>query len=420
MKKTATILGTLALVLSTGVSAQAADLRMSWWGGDSRHAATQEALKVCGEKYGHTISPEFTGFNGHLEKLTTQLAGGTEADIMQVNWPWLPLFSKDGSGLANLRDYADIIDLSNWTDAQLASGSMNGVLNGLPVSTTGRVFMFNKTSYEKAGLEIPTSWDELIADAAVFKEKLGDNAYPFEATTLNAILTVSLVTTQATGKDLIDPATGQVAWTVEELAKSIDFYQNLVDKGVVRSWATAAGTGTDNLWELPDWASGLIGGSYEWDSTYSKYSDPLGPDQVLVPVPILKIADAVTEGVYRKPSMTFAISKRSKDPQAAAQILNCLMNEPEGISAMADQRGLPSSKAAAAQLEAEGKVNPTLKAANDVVMAGEGPTVSPYNEDPQVRDTFQSTLEEFAYGQISSTEAAEYIIDGINERLAEL
>ena len=48
---------------------------MSWWGGDSRHEATQAALEVCGAKYGHTINPEFTGWSGHYEKLTTQIAG---------------------------------------------------------------------------------------------------------------------------------------------------------------------------------------------------------------------------------------------------------------------------------------------------------------------------------------------------------
>lgn len=413
-KTTTTILGALALSLSLGTSLQAAELRMSWWGGDSRHEATQAALKVCGEKYGHTISPEFTGFSGHLEKLTTQLAGGTEADIMQVNWPWLPLFSKNGDGLANLRDYADIIDLSNWTEDQLEAGSMNGVLNGLPVSTTGRVFMFNKSSFERLGLDIPESWQELIDSAAVFKEKLGPDAYPFEATTLNALLIVSLVTTQATGKDLIDPASNTVAWTQEELADGISFYGSLVEDGVIRSWESAQGAASANLWELPEWADGRIAGSYEWDSTYFKYSDPMNDGEELVPVPILKIDGAVTEGVYRKPSMTFALSKNSKNPEAAAQILNCLLNEPEGIEKMGDTRGLPASKAAAVQLDAAGMVDPTLKAANDIVMAGTGPTVSPFNEHPEVRDIFQSTLEEYAYGQISAEDAAAVIIDDVN------
>ena len=34
-----------ALIALAAGSANAADLRMSWWGGDSRHTATQEALK---------------------------------------------------------------------------------------------------------------------------------------------------------------------------------------------------------------------------------------------------------------------------------------------------------------------------------------------------------------------------------------
>ena len=64
----------LTATLALTAQAQAADLRMSWWGGESRHEATQAALKACGETYGHTISPEFTGFDGYLEKLTTQMA----------------------------------------------------------------------------------------------------------------------------------------------------------------------------------------------------------------------------------------------------------------------------------------------------------------------------------------------------------
>lgn len=51
-------------------------------------------LPLAAKKYGHTVKGEFTGFDGYLEKLTTQMAGKTEADIVQVNWPWLPLFRR--------------------------------------------------------------------------------------------------------------------------------------------------------------------------------------------------------------------------------------------------------------------------------------------------------------------------------------
>lgn len=416
MKLTKLLLATAFAATSLAPLAHSADLRMSWWGGDSRHKATQAALKACGEKHGHTIAPEYTGWDGHLEKVTTQIAGGTEADIMQINWPWLPLFSIKGDGFADLSEFKDVIDLSQWTKEELAAGSMNGKLNGLPVSTTGRVFMFNKTALDKAGVAIPKTWDELFAAAKTLKEKVGPGAYPMNAVKETAVLLISLNATQATGKDLVDPKTGKVAWTEEELTSAIDFYGKMVSEGVVISQKDNAAEGNLNLFESPKWADGRISGSYEWDSTYSKYADPL-KGQVLEPVALLKNADAKTEGVYRKPSMVFSISKRSKNPKAAAEIVNCLLNEPEGIKALGTSRGLPASKVAAKTLLDAGVIEPELAAANAIIIAGTGPTVSPLNEHPEVRAVFIDTLEQYAYGQMTSAEAAEEIIDGVNDVL---
>lgn len=411
------LLTTTAAIAAFAGAAQAADLRMSWWGGDSRHQATQAALQACGAKYGHTIAPEFTGFDGYLEKLTTQMAGGTEADIMQVNWPWLPLFSLDGTGFADLRQF-DALDLGQFTDAQLDAGSMNGVLQGIPVSTTGRVFFFNKTTFDKAGLALPETWDDLIASAAKLRETLGPDYRPFNAVRETAVLLSSLYVAQKTGKDLIDQATNRVGWTAEELADGIAFYGRLVETGVVQSQQQEAAEGNVNLFEKPDWAAGKIGGTYEWDSTYAKVADPLG-EQKLVPVAIPTFDGAVTQGVYRKPSMVFSISRNSDNPEAAAQVLNCLLNEPEGIAALGDTRGLPASKVAATWLLEQGKVNPNVKAANDIVMTSAGPTVSPFNEHPAIRGLFLDTLEEYAYGILDAEAAAEQIIDGVNDVLAQ-
>jgi oligogalacturonide transport system substrate-binding protein len=416
MTLTKLFLATALAATSLAQTAGAADLRMSWWGGDSRHKATQAALKACGDKHGHTVAAEFTGWDGHLEKVTTQIAGGTEADIMQINWPWLPLFSIKGDGFADLSKYSKIIDLSQWAPEELAAGSMNGKLNGLSVSTTGRVFMFNKTALDKAGVPVPKTWDELFAAAKQLKTKVGPDAYPMNAVKETAVLLISLYATQNTGKDLVDPATKKVAWTQEELAKAIDFYGKMVSEGVVVSQKDNAAEGNLNLFESPKWADGRISGSYEWDSTFSKYADPL-KGQVLQPVGILKNADAKTEGVYRKPSMVFSISKRSKNPEAAAQIINCLLNEPEGITALGTSRGLPASKIAAKMLTDAGKIEPQIVAAHDIIMKATGPTVSPLNEHPEIRAVFLDTLEEYAYEQLDSKEAAEQIIDGVNDVL---
>lgn len=417
--KTAVIMATsAALMLTTAMtSAQAADLRVSWWGGDARHAATQEALQICGDKYGHNISPEFTGFDGHLERLTTQLAGRTSPDLMQVNWPWLPLFSPDGTGLADLNEFSDIIDLSQWDDTLLESGMRNGALNGLPVSITGRVLFYNSDTFSEAGVEVPQTWDEMIAAAETFKAELGDNYYPFNAFRYNAMLLVSLYATQQTGTGFIDPETNEVAWDQATLTEAIEFYQTLVDAGVMKSWEADAAMGNPGLQERGDWAGGEVASSYEWDTTVSQIIAPFGDDHPLVPVMPPRIEGAVSDGIFRKPSMMFAISASSPNQEAAAEILNCLMVEEEGVRVMASHRGIPAAASAVALLESEGLIDEDVKAANDLVLAADTPAASPYFEDPAVRTAFEGVLEEFAYGLISAEDAAGEIIRGTEQAL---
>lgn len=410
-----------ALITATTLgNAQAADLRMSWWGGDSRHVATQAALEVCGEKHGHTIKPEFTGWSGHFEKLTTQIAGGTEADLMQVNWPWLSLYSADGSGLADLNAFADTIDLSNWDAAQIEAGSMNGKLNGLPVSTTGRLFVFNKTTWDKAGLALPTTWEELIAAAPVFKEKLGEDYYPFEAAALDAALIVTLYGTQLTGKPLIDPQSNEIAWTQEELQQAIAFYARLVDEGVIIPWKQVAAAGNVPLQENPAWTAGRIGGTYQWDSTYFKISDPLEEGQELVYTDLLTLDGQKTPGIYRKASMVFSISANSDNQQAAAEILNCLLNEPEGVAALGATRGVPASATAREQLLDSEAIQQVQIDAQERVIKAEGPAIHPMMEFPDVRSAMQDNLELFAYGEIDAATAADEMIYAIEEALEDL
>ncbi|MDD7972228.1 ABC transporter substrate-binding protein [Roseinatronobacter alkalisoli] len=410
----------LTTTILTGLlasAAQADTLRMSWWGGDARHAQTQEALNYCGPKHGHDIQAEFTGWSGHQERITTQIAGRTEADIMQINWPWLPLFSPDGTGFADLYEYDHIIDLSQFTEAQLAGGEVAGKLNGIPVSTTGRVYFFNKTTFERAGLDVPTTWQDVIDAAPVLRAELGPDYYPFEAAGLNAIFLVSMAVTQATGKDLIDPETTTVAWTEEELLDGIRFYQSLVEAGAIREWRQVAGEGNIELFEMRPWSDGRIAGTYEWDSAYAKYADPLGGDQVLVPVPMLMTEGAVTEATYSKPSMLFSISRNSDHPEAAAEIINCLLNDPEAIEILTDSRGVPASKVAFGLLNENDLINPNVAAANAIVLDGTGPVVSSFNEHPRVRDAFRDNLEGVAYGIISAEDAAADIISSIDRAL---
>ena len=83
-------------------------LRFLWWGGSDRHARTLKALQAFEAGHpGVRVKAEYMGFNGYLEKLTTQMVGGTEPDLLQINWAWLAMFSRQGTGFLDLTNLVD-------------------------------------------------------------------------------------------------------------------------------------------------------------------------------------------------------------------------------------------------------------------------------------------------------------------------
>jgi ABC-type glycerol-3-phosphate transport system substrate-binding protein len=166
MKKvllSAAISATLGLTALPSM-AQDVDLRMSWWGGNGRHQVTLKALEEFHKQNPDiNVKAEYTGWDGHLSRLTTQIAGGTEPDVMQTNWNWLPIFSKNGDGFYDLNKMKDVIDLTQFDPKELQSTTVNGKLNGIPISVTARVFYFNDETWKKAGVEYPKTWDALMA-----------------------------------------------------------------------------------------------------------------------------------------------------------------------------------------------------------------------------------------------------------------
>ena len=353
------------------------------------------------------------GFEGYLERLTTQMAGGTEADIVQIDWPWLYQFSRDGQGFADLKDYADVIDLTQWSKEQLAPAIYGDHLNGLPVSVTGAVWYFNDAAFTSRGLDVPKTWDDL----AVAAKKMNDEgAYPFDATKVILMFMIESFAAQASGKEFVNAETGEIAWTAEDLTRALNQYQWMLDEGIVRPWKQAAASGNIEIFDDPSWAGGKIGGTYFWNSTYAKFNDPLKEGK-LVPVPPLRIEGAETDGIYRKPSMLFAVSKHSKDPKAAASVVNCLLNDPEAIAILADTRGLPASAIGLKTLNDAGKIRPEQQEAARIVSAATGPVMSPLIEHPAVQEVLRDTIEEFAYGQLTAEEAAENILSGLERAL---
>ena len=114
------------------------NLRFCWWGSDTRHEKTLEALAKYEEMTGVHIEGEYSTISSYYEKLVTQLAGGTAPDIIQLDYPWITELAAQGDFFVNLEEYV-IIQLANFrhsstlTESLLIASTMEG-LQLIPVS----------------------------------------------------------------------------------------------------------------------------------------------------------------------------------------------------------------------------------------------------------------------------------------------
>ncbi len=92
---------------------------MSWWGGESRHNAYQDAIKAFSAEHSNiTVNPTFAAWSGWEDTMSTKFAGGVAEDVCQINWNWLYNYSKNGQTFVDLNSVTDYLDLSQWDEAQ--------------------------------------------------------------------------------------------------------------------------------------------------------------------------------------------------------------------------------------------------------------------------------------------------------------
>ena len=391
-------------------------LTVSWWGGVSCHEATLEALILLEEKYPYIkVEPQYGAWGGWLEQLSVQMAGDTEPDVMQINWNWIYEFSADGTGFTDLNQYKDIIDLSQYPEKLLEEMSIDGKLQGIPISTTGKVFYWNKTTFDKAGLEIPDSFADMIEAGHVFQEKLGEDYYPMALTPYEQMLVMVYYLQQKYDKQWI--VDRQVNFTQEEVADGIAFIRMLEDNHVFPSQQKLTSDGADTMDKNVNWMNGKYAGFYEWDSSQAKFANALdeGQEMVMGGYPYdygdTKVGTA-------KISMAYAMSDTCEHPEEAALLIQFLLQDPEAVKILGTERGIVSNEAAKTILEEEGMLNDLTFTSNQAAMENAGFALDPYFEDVKLKDKtglYFEVFEEMSYENTDPMELAEILIEGVNE-----
>ena len=395
-------------------------LRFAWWGGAARHAATLKAIAAFEQlNPGLKIKAEYMGFNGYLERLTTQIAGGSEPDVMQINWAWMAMFSKRGNGFTDLDPYRSVLALDQFSAEDLATGRVAGKLNALPVSYTARVLLWNPTTFERAGLPLPRTWDELFASGAVFRNKLGDRHYPLDGELYDMILLSQAWVHQRHGTPYLDNTPGQaprVAMTLEAAHDWVRAYRRLVDGHTATSLPLRASLGGAEkpTEQQQDWVVGNWAGNYTWDTVIGLRGGTLKPPQTLALGEFPTLPGAKNSGLFGRPALMYAVGRNCKQPELAARFANFMLTDPGAAAILGRTRGPPAAREPLQTLLRENKLPPLELQAHQMIQklkgAGRIDLPAPHFEHARLHKFMREVFETVAYRKSDATKAAERLV----------
>lgn len=399
-------------------------LRFAWWGGAARHAATLKATALFEAlNPGVKVKAEYMGFNGYLERLTAQIAGDNEPDVMQINWAWLAMFSKRGNGFFDLMQHNKWLALEQFNVEDLAMGFVAGKLNAMPVSYTARICLWNQTTFAKAGLALPRNWDDLFACGEVFAKQLGERYYPLDGELYDVMLLAQAYVHQKTGTAYLAANAAQVAMSPDAALLWVQTYQQLIARRVATPLRLRASLGGAEkpTEQQPDWTLGHWAGNYTWDSSIGLRAGTLQKGQNLALGDFPTLPGANNSGMFGRPTLMYAVGRNSKQSELAARLVNHLLVSPQAANILGRTRGAPAARGPFEALLRNQQLPPLEMQAHEQIKqqrrAGRIELPNPLFEHARLHKFMREVFETVAYGKTSAQDAAQRLVNEGNALL---
>ncbi|MBP5261112.1 MAG: carbohydrate ABC transporter substrate-binding protein [Clostridiales bacterium] len=379
---------------------QSSVISMSWWGNDPRHEYTLEGLSLFQSKNPDIIVDHSYGvWNGYERRYLMQMASHNNCDVMQINYSWLSEYSEDGTGYYDMSLLSDQIDLTAFTQEDLATGTRNGRLNALPIAYNTVCIFYNADMFAEYGLEIPQTWDDLFTASDVMSS---DDIYVLGMVNKHLFLLLNAWFEQTTGRTLFDDS-GKYIGTIEDVTMILDFYKELTDRKVIEPLYN---------FNVSDLEAGTVAGTACWASDSIRYCQPAIDEGMDIAIGnYLRISAGDQSEWYIKPATMYAISADCRDPEACGRLVNFLLNDPDYALLQGTEKGVPVSSSARQALYDNGLL------AGIEYQAGEFITdniahmnlINPMLENADFQDIFKSVSDRYIYDEATLEEAASYL-----------
>jgi len=343
------VLTLIALLVLSSVAVMAQDqteVRISWWGSQTRHDLTIEAIELYEELNPDIdIVYEFQGWGDHWTKLSTQAAGGELPDIMQHDYARIEEWVNNGL-LMPLDQYLEdgTIDTEFISDSSLAGGLVDGQMYGINLGNNSENIALDADAFAEAGIELPPvdwTWQDFEEIALALNEELG--IYAIDANITTDQLWKSLYMSCCDSWSYNEDGTA-LGYSEEENQYLVDYYEMLLrlqEAGALRPYDEMIAMGDQGV-EANPLVTGEAAMGYFWSNQIVAIWNAAGEDRNFVMHTIPSVEGGQPAN-YIKPSMFFSITSQADAPDEAAAFIDWFVNSVEANQILNAERGVPVS-----------------------------------------------------------------------------
>lgn len=390
-------------------------IRFNYWGNQDRAEVTNQMIALFQQKHPDIkVESSFAEFNAYFQKLATEIGGGGGADVIQMDYRFIREYA-ERNVLAEFNTGSATVDTSQINPALLSAGQIGGKLVALPIGQNTQTFTYDKAAFTKAGAKVPTdTWTWADYKAAAQKVSDANKGTVYGAVDPGGIEDWFEVYLAQQGKQLYNDQ-GALAYTAADVAQWWTMTDGLRKSGAVTP-AELSSKMDGSVANDPVTQKKASGG-FGYDSGLTAKSwEIAGRELTLNPFP----SDTKVLGQYAKPSMQIAITKRSKNPQAAATFIDFFLNDPEAAKILGISRGLPANAKNREAIGATLTGPPAQGVAYEKLV---GPRLADAPPPPPkgagtVKATFQRIYDDVIFGRSTPQQAADKFLAEAKQALS--
>jgi multiple sugar transport system substrate-binding protein len=331
----------LIIVLTVNYSQQPINLRVAWWGSQTRHNQTLEVIKLFEKRYPNIkITPEYTSWSDYWTKLNTQAAAQNLPDVIQHDYQYITEWVNRGL-LLPLDDFVkdNIINLKDVAPNYIKPGIVNGKLYGINLGVNALGLVYDPELFKQADIPLPKNdwtWEEFKDTVIQIKKKLG--IYGVEGFT--GQIECFKIWLIENGEWLYSQDGKSIGFSKDTFVKWWKMMLDIENAGAAPDISvdvSRTGLGVEDQFIVKK-KSAM---SLAWSNQLIAISKAAGRPLKMVLFP--RLDKKSKSGTYLKASMFFSINSRTKYPKEAAMFIDFFTNNLDAHKIMKAERGVPIS-----------------------------------------------------------------------------